>query len=107
MLRDQADLGSIAGLGGKTGDALKKMDSDCLKYGALAFWSTSLVAEFYAVVGEPEKALDWLERAVRNGDERDEWFRRDPLLAKIRDLPRFRQILESIDLRRKTRTVSK
>ena len=97
----------LLALEGKTQDALKKMDSDCLKYGALAFWSTSLVAEFYAFVGEPEKALDWLERAVRNGDERDEWFRRDPLLVKIRELPRFRQILESIDLRRKTRMVSK
>jgi Tfp pilus assembly protein PilF len=97
----------LLALEGKTQDALKKMDSDCQKYGALAFWSTSVVAEFYAVVGEPEKALDWLERTVRNGDERAEWFRRDPLLAKIRDLPRFRQILESIDLRRKTRTGSK
>lgn len=97
----------LLGLDGKTQEALKKMDGECQKYGALAFLSTSVVAEFYAVVGEPEKALDWLERAVRNGDERDVWFRRDPLLAKIRDLPRFRQILESIDLRRKTRAGSK
>jgi len=97
----------LLALEGKTQDALKKMDGDCLKYGALAFWSTSVVAEFYAAVGEPEKALDWLERAVRNGDERDEWFRRDPLLVKIRTLPRFRQILESIELRRTTRMVSK
>jgi serine/threonine protein kinase len=97
----------LLALEGKTQEALKKMDGECQKYGALAFWSTSVVAEFYAVAGEPEKALDWLERAVRNGDERDVWFRRDPLLAKIRDLPRFRQILESIDLRRKTRAGSK
>jgi hypothetical protein len=54
-------------------------------------------------VGEPQKSLDWLERAVRNGDERDAWFRRDLLLAKIRDLPRFQQILDSIDFRRKSR----
>ncbi|MGZ4886253.1 MAG: tetratricopeptide repeat protein, partial [Candidatus Aminicenantales bacterium] len=92
----------VLALEGKTGEAMRKMDVECQKYGALAFWSTSVVAEFYAIVGQPDKALDWLERAVRNGDERDTWFRRDPLLMKIRDLPRFRQILESIDSRRKS-----
>jgi Tfp pilus assembly protein PilF len=97
----------LLALEGKTEEALRKMDADCLKYGALAFWSTLVVAEFYAVVGQPEQALDWLERAVRNGDERDAWFRRDPLLAKIRGLPRFRQILESIESHRRSRADSK
>jgi Tfp pilus assembly protein PilF len=93
----------LLALEGKLAEALEKMDEETLKFGALTVFSTSTVADFYAVAGEPEKALDWLERAVRNGDERAEWFRRDPLLAKIRDLPRFRQILESIDNRRKGR----
>jgi tetratricopeptide (TPR) repeat protein len=93
----------LLALEGRAGEALNKMDQDSQKYGALAFWTTSIVAEIYAVVGEPEKALDWLERAVRNGDERDGWFRRDPMLAKIRDLPRFRKILDSIDYQRQTR----
>ncbi len=93
----------LLALEGKTREATTTMNNDSQKYGALAFWTTSVVAEFYAVVGEPEKSLDWLERAVRNGDERDLWFRRDPLLAKVRDLPRFRQILASIDNQRQTR----
>jgi hypothetical protein len=59
--------------------------------------------EFYAVRGEKEPALDWLARAVRNGDERAEWFKRDPLLASIRGQPRFDQILASIDFRRQQR----
>ena len=90
-------------LEGKTKEALEKMDEESMKYGALAVWSTSLVAEFYAIMGDSQKSLDWLEKAVRNGDERDAWFRRDPLLAKIRDLPRFQQIIDSIDFRRKSR----
>jgi serine/threonine protein kinase len=90
-------------LEGKTKEALEKMDEESLKFGALAPWSTSVVAEFYAIKGDSQKSLDWLERAVRNGDERDAWFRRDPLLAKIRDLPRFQQIIDSIDFRRKSR----
>jgi serine/threonine protein kinase/Tfp pilus assembly protein PilF len=93
----------LLALEGKTKEALEKMDEESLKYGALAPWSTSVVAEFYAVMGDSQKSLDWLEKAVRNGDERDAWFRRDPLLSKVRDLPRFQQIIDSIEFRRKTR----
>jgi hypothetical protein len=93
----------LLALEGKVAEARGWMDEETLKFGDLAVFATSSVADFYAVAGEPDKALDWLERAVRNGDERAEWFRRDPFLAKIRDLPRFRQILESIDNRRKGR----
>ncbi len=93
----------VLALEGKTKEALERMDEESLKFGALAPWSTSVVAEFYAIKGDSQKSLDWLERAVRNGDERDAWFRRDPLLAKIRDLPRFQQIIDSIDFRRKSR----
>ena len=93
----------LLALEGKSQEALKKMDEESLKFGALAVWSTSVVAEFYAVMGDPQRSLDWLEKAVRNGDERDAWFRRDPLLANIRDLPRFRQIIDSIEFRRKPR----
>ena len=56
-----------------------------------------------AVLNEPSKALDWLDQAVRSGDERAEWFRRDPLLANVRNEPRFQQILESIAYRRQQR----
>jgi Tfp pilus assembly protein PilF/predicted Ser/Thr protein kinase len=93
----------LLALEGKTKEAREKMDEEVLKFGALAPWSTSVVAEFYAVIGESEKSLYWLEKAVRNGDERDAWFRRDPLLAKVRDLPRFQQIIDSIEFRRKSR----
>ena len=93
----------LLALEGKKPEALERMDTETLKYGSLAFWSTAVVADIYAVMGEPQKALDWLELAVRNGDERDDWFRRDPMLTKIRELPRFKQILESIKNRRKER----
>ena len=61
------------------------------------------MADFYAVLGDAPKALDWLDAAVRNGDERAAWFRRDPLLASIRNEPRFQNILESIAYRRQQR----
>jgi serine/threonine protein kinase/Flp pilus assembly protein TadD len=93
----------VLALEGKTKEALEKMDEESLKYGVLAPLTTSVVAEVYAVMGDPQRSLDWLERAVRNGDERDAWFRRDPLLVNVRDLPRFQQIMDSIEFRRKSR----
>jgi len=89
---------------GEREQAVKEMDEELLKWGAADMLMTLYVAEFYAVLGEPPKALDWLERCIRAGDERAEWFRRDPLLTSIRDNPRFRQLLESVEYRRQQRT---
>jgi hypothetical protein len=58
-------------------------------------------ADFYGALGETSKAIDWVEKAVRNGDERVEWFRKDPSLVNIRQDPRFQQIIVSIETRRK------
>ncbi len=97
----------LLALEGKKSEALKRMDEEALKYAALAVLSTLTATEVFAVLGESQKALDWLEQAVRNGDERGDWFRRDPLLASLRDLPRFRQVLESIAYRRQQRSSPK
>jgi tetratricopeptide (TPR) repeat protein len=85
---------------GRREDALREMDDEVLKYGELLFF-TSNVAEFYAVLGDRAKALAWLDRAVRAGDERAEWFERDPLLATLRQEPLFRQIVDGIRNRRR------
>ena len=78
------------------------MDPDVLKYGEFIMFASN-VAEFYAALGDREKALDSLDRAVRAGDERAEWFERNPLLASIRTETRFRQIVDSIHARREQR----
>lgn len=85
---------------GKRDEATQAMDEETLKFAAAAFPSTLAVAEFYAVVGDTPRALDWLERAVRNGDERTEWFRRSPRLAGLRDDPGFGRIITSVDARK-------
>jgi tetratricopeptide (TPR) repeat protein len=84
-------------------EALKEMDLDVLKWEELVAHESSEVSAFYAVLGDTSKALEWLDRAVQKGDERAEWFRRDPLLAGIRDNPRFQSIMESIVYRRQQR----
>jgi serine/threonine protein kinase/Flp pilus assembly protein TadD len=84
---------------GRREDARRAMDADALKYGELISFASN-VAEFYAVLGETPRALEWLDRAVRAGDERADWFERDPLLANIRNEPRFKQITDGIRIRR-------
>ena len=102
--RARRTLAILLALEGKRAEAIKAMDEDVLKWAALLAYETSEVADFYAVLGDVPRALDWLDRAVRSGDERAEYFRRNPLLASIRDDPRFEQILQSIAYRRQQRT---
>ena len=89
---------------GSRQQALQSMDDDTLKFAAAAFPSTLVVAEFYAVLGDSERAIEWLERSIRNGDERTRWFRRSPRLAGIRKDPRFQQIIDSVESRRQRQT---
>ncbi|MBZ5577988.1 MAG: protein kinase [Acidobacteriia bacterium] len=88
---------------GRRSDAIQAMDEDTLKFAAVAFSATLDVAEFYAVLGDTPRAIEWLDKAVRNGDERVEWFRRNPRLANIRRDARFEPIIESIEAHRKQR----
>jgi predicted Zn-dependent protease len=90
-------------LEGKHADALKAMDEETLKFLGGGPITPVGAAEVYAMAGEKSKAVEWLEKTVRNGDERAEWFRKDPWLASVRDDPRFRGILESIERARKQR----
>ena len=83
---------------GKRKEALREMDAEVLKYAQFLYWA-SWPAEVYSVSGEKEKALEWLERAVRLGDNRAAWFERDPMLANIRNEPRFRQLIDVIKQR--------
>jgi serine/threonine protein kinase len=92
---------------GKKAEAMREMDPETLKYASIAALSTLEVAEFYALAGNSAAALEWLERAVRNGDERVDWFQRDPNLKSIRALPRFQQIIDSVTFRRRTESGKK
>jgi len=88
---------------GQRAEALNTMDEDTLTFAGATFLVTLEAAEFYALLGDSTKAVEWLERAVRNGDERLAWFQRNPRLAAIRQDPRMRRIIETVDSHRKAR----
>ena len=79
------------------------MDGGVQTYAGAQIFGALPVAVFYAVMGDADTALERLDRAVRMGDDREDWLRRDPLLASIRQHPRFQQILASPPLWREGR----
>ena len=88
---------------GKRSEALATMDAETRKYLAMAFPSTLDGAEFHALLGDADQAIEWLDRAVRNGDERIQWFQRDRRLAGIRPDARFQRIIDSVRARQAER----
>jgi serine/threonine-protein kinase len=71
-----------------TGEALSvsRADHD------MAYW----VGTTYALLGEPDAAFKWLNRAVRLGNENKPHFERDPNLNSLRSDPRFAELLSKI-----------
>ena len=55
------------------------------------------VACIYAVLGEPEKAIAWLEKSVDTGNPCWSFFRIDPYLENLRPEPRFQQLVAALE----------
>jgi tetratricopeptide (TPR) repeat protein len=85
---------------GRHNEARQAMDEKTLRFADVVFWATTPTADFYALLGEKSKALDWLQKAVRNGDERIHYFQRNPRLASLRNDPRFQSIIRTVQARR-------
>jgi len=54
----------------------------------IAYWLGSA----YALLGEKEQALEWLEAAIKLGHENYLWFESDPNWAALRDNARFQEL---------------
>jgi len=91
---------------GRREEALASMDEGNLRFLGASFVVTLMGAEFFALLGDSEKSIEWLDRAVRNGDERIEWFRKDPWLASVRKDPRFQRLIDSVESRRRERRLA-
>ena len=50
----------------------------------------------FAVIGDQERALDALERAIDAGLEGGDWIPQDPDWERLRDLPRFRALFRRL-----------
>jgi Flp pilus assembly protein TadD len=58
--------------------------------------SPSNVATVYLGLGEKEKALDWLEKALEDRDPILWWINGDQLYDSVRDTPRFQALVQKV-----------
>ena len=56
------------------------------------------IAQAYAWCGEEDKAFEWLDRAYRQRDGGLTELKTDPLVVALRSDPRFKAMLEKINL---------
>jgi disulfide oxidoreductase YuzD len=55
------------------------------------------MADFYGLLGDKEKALDWLEHAVKRGFINYPYMNEyDPYLENIRGEPRFKELMKRV-----------
>ena len=71
------------------------LDEQITKYSKGAAYQ---IAEIYAWRGEKDKAFEWLERAAAQHDGGLSFFKSDPLIAKLRDDPRYAAVLKKMGL---------
>ena len=64
----------------------------------IAYWTGSA----YALEGEREEALTWLERAIDLGNENRAWFESDPNWESLRDDERFQELLRKTNASRQS-----
>jgi serine/threonine-protein kinase len=50
----------------------------------------------YAIDGDSELALEWLDRAISMGNENYPWFTSDPHWTALREDPRHKAVMESL-----------
>ena len=58
------------------------------------------VATAYAMEGERDEALAWLEKAISLGNENLPWFRNNPAWEGLRNDARFRELMQGIEVER-------
>ena len=56
------------------------------------------VAEAYCFFGDADRAFEWLDRARQTHDAGVIWVRGDPLLASLRDDPRYKAFLQQMNM---------
>jgi DNA-binding winged helix-turn-helix (wHTH) protein/Tfp pilus assembly protein PilF len=95
----------LLALEGKKSEAAQEMDDGLQTYAGVQIFGPAIAADFYAVMDDANKALEWSDRAVRMGDDREAYLRRNSLLKHLRAHPRFQQILDAVAYRRHQRAV--
>jgi TolB-like protein/cytochrome c-type biogenesis protein CcmH/NrfG len=91
------DLGHAYGVAGQREKALRLL-SELDARSRTEYVTPTVRGLFYLGLGEKEQALDWLEKAVAEGDWRLRLLKFDPRWDPLRSEPRFARILKQVHL---------
>jgi tetratricopeptide (TPR) repeat protein len=80
---------------GRSLEARLELDDSTRRWAGIVPFTVIWVAEIYSVLGNTDSGIEWLQKAIRIGDRRLAWFRRNPHLDFIRRDQRFERILAS------------
>ena len=80
---------------GREAEARQRLDAYILKNQS---WAPTYIAGIYVSFGDVDKAFDWLERAYQNRDAAMTTLLQDPLLIKLKDDPRWNELLDRVGL---------
>jgi eukaryotic-like serine/threonine-protein kinase len=82
---------------GETEAARAELTEGALRVGGANFDVAYWVAGAFSLLGERERALEWLGRAVALGNENRPWFESDTNFEALREDPRFVELMRGIE----------
>ncbi|HKR60345.1 MAG TPA: protein kinase [Pyrinomonadaceae bacterium] len=88
---------------GKHTEASEQLTKKVRQVAATDHDISNWLASAYLLQGKQVEALNWLETAIRLGNENVEWFESDPNWSDLRDDPRFVKLMDGIKQRRQER----
>jgi Tol biopolymer transport system component/serine/threonine protein kinase/tetratricopeptide (TPR) repeat protein len=94
----KAKLGHVYAATGKRAEALKVV-GELLALRRRQFVQSYEIAQIYAMLGDEEKALEWIARAGEEHSFGVAFAAVDPDLEKLRDNPRLQELLKHLGLR--------
>jgi len=95
--RPSSGLAILYARDGRLNDARATMQA-VLELSQKQFVSPYGIASYYAVIGDNDRALDWLEKAYSERDGTLVWLKVHPRLDGLRGEPRFRDLLARLQL---------
>jgi hypothetical protein len=96
MLSVQAMLHARRGERGAALECVRRAQESPLSFGH-AHHTHHQIADAYAVLGEIDKAMAWLEHSARAGNPCWPFFKADPHLQNLRPEPRFQRLVAELE----------
>jgi len=90
-------LGHAYGLSGNRGEALKIL-AELTAQSKRGYVPALAIAEVYLGLGDKERALEWLGKAVEERSAGVSWLKVVPLFDPLRSDPRFTDLLRRMNL---------